>query len=101
MSLRRSESVEDRDRVEVIAPSGDFSVFDGEYRDVAIGVGGTGCDDLALGRVLEHDCAGLAVVVDGEVEAPIQRECLSVWAVELGHCRATDNVPWIVRHVMM
>jgi hypothetical protein len=53
---------------------------------------------LALGPVLEHDCAGLSVVVNDEVEAPIQRECLSVWAVELRHCQATYNVSWIIRH---
>jgi hypothetical protein len=98
LSGRPSESVKDLERVEVVAPSGDFPLIDGEYRDVAVGVGGTGCHDLALGRVFEHDCAGLSVVMDGEVEAPIQREFMSVWAVELRHCGATDNVPWIVRH---
>ena len=45
---RPTGSVENGDRVEVVAPSGDLALSEGEHRDVAVGVVGAGCDNAAF-----------------------------------------------------
>ena len=84
---------EDRDGVEVVAPSGDLAVDDREHRDVPVRVGSPGGDGTAFGGVLEDDHAGFSVVMDGQVEASVQHEGLAIGPVQLGHCGATDDVP--------
>jgi hypothetical protein len=45
---RPPKSVEDRYRVEVVAPASDLAIRDCEYRDVPVGVGSSGRNDPTL-----------------------------------------------------
>jgi hypothetical protein len=45
---RPPNSVEDRDRVEVVAPASDLAIRDREHRDVPVGVGSSGRNDPTL-----------------------------------------------------
>jgi hypothetical protein len=74
---------------------GDFAIGDREYRDVPVGVRGSGCDDSAFGGVLEHDDAGVGVVMDGEVVTSVEDDDGAVGAVELGDGGAALDVPWV------
>jgi len=89
------DRVEDGDRVEVVALFRFLSVNDGDHRDVAVSVGGAAVDNSPLGGVLEYNDPGLAVVMDGEIEAAIEQEGVAVWPVQLDDRRATDDSPRI------
>src|SRR5437016_2980278 len=94
-TCRPSERVEDRHRVEVVAPVSDLAIGDRQYRDVPVGVRGPGRNDSAFGRVLEHHDAGFDVVMDREIVASVEDNHGSVRAVELGDGLAALDVPWV------
>jgi hypothetical protein len=52
-------------------------------------------NDSPLGGVLENDDPSFAVVVDGEIEATVEKEGVAVGPVQLSDRRTTDNSPRI------
>ena len=75
------KSVEDRDRVEVVALAADLAIRDREYGDVAVGVGSSGRNDPTFRGVLEHNDAGVGVVVESEIVAAVQDDRVAVGPV--------------------
>ena len=90
---RPPDRFEDRDRVEVVPPSGDLAVDNGEHRDVAVCVISPGGDGTTFGGVLKNDHAGFSVVMNGQVETSVEHEGLAIGPVQLSHCGATHDVP--------
>jgi hypothetical protein len=90
---RPPKSVEDRHRVEVVAPPPDLAIRDSEHRDVPVGVGRSGQNDPTVAGVLEHDDAGVGVVMDSQIVAPVQDDRVAVRAVYVCDGPAALDVP--------
>ncbi len=75
---RPPDRVEDGDRIEIVTPSRNLAINDGDDGDVTVSVGSAAADNSALGGVLENDDPGFAVMMDVEIEAAVEKDRVAV-----------------------
>ena len=60
----------------------DLPIAHSDHRNKSVGVGTVAVDGVALRRVFQNRYAPVWVVVDSQVEAAVQMECVAVGTVE-------------------